>query len=75
MPTIKEFGNFKICMYFEDENSPHVHVVGSNFEAKIRIRDQAVYVGHLSRKVERAAVKYIADNGEASTIIWAEYKC
>ena len=74
MPTIKEFGNFKICMYFEDENSPHVHVVGSNFEAKIRIRDQAVYVGNLARKVERAAVKYIADNRGDLIILWDEYK-
>ena len=74
MPTIKEFGNFKICMYFEDENSPHVHVVGSNFEAKIRIRDQAVYVGNLARKVERAAVKYIADNRDDLIILWDEYK-
>ena len=74
MPTIKEFGNFKICMYFEDENSPHVHVVGSNFEAKIRIRDQAVYVGNLARKVERAAVKYIADHRDDLIILWDEYK-
>lgn len=74
MPTIKEFGNFKICMYFEDENPPHVHVVGSNFEAKIRIRDQAVYAGNLARKVERAAVKYVADNQDDLIILWDEYK-
>ena len=74
MPTIKEFGNFKICMYFEDENSPHVHVVGSNFEAKIRIRDQAVYAGNLARKVERAAVKYVADNRDDLISLWDEYK-
>ena len=74
MPTIKEFGNFKIYMYFEDENPPHVHVVGSNFEAKIHIRDQAVYVGNLARKVERAAVKYIADNRDDLIILWDEYK-
>ena len=74
MPTIKDFGNFKICMYFEDENSPHVHVVGSNFEAKIRIRDQAVYVGNLARKIERAAVKYVADNRDDLIILWDEYK-
>ena len=74
MPTIKDFGNFKICMYFEDENPPHVHVVGSNFEAKIRIRDQAVYAGSLARKVERAAVKYIADHRDDLIILWDEYK-
>ena len=74
MPTIKDFGNFKICMYFEDEKPPHVHVVGPNFEAKIRIRDQAVYVGNLARKVERAAVKYIADNRDDLIILWDEYK-
>jgi len=74
MPTIKEFGNFKIYMYFEDENPPHVHIVGSNFEAKIRIRDQAIYAGNLARKVERVAVKFVADHQDDLIVLWDKYK-
>lgn len=61
-------------MYFEDENPPHVHVVGPDFEAKIRISDQAVYVGSLASKVEKAAVKYVVDNQDDLIVLWDRYK-
>ncbi len=37
MPEIKRFGSFKLLMFFQDENPPHVHVKGADFTAKIRI--------------------------------------
>ena len=29
MPKIKRFGGFKLLMFFQDENPPHVHVKGA----------------------------------------------
>jgi len=26
MPEIKRFGGFKLLMFFQDENPPHVHI-------------------------------------------------
>jgi hypothetical protein len=37
MPEIKRFGRFKVLMFFQDENPPHVHIKGIDFAAKIRI--------------------------------------
>jgi len=35
MPTIKDFGGYKITLYAEDHNPPHVHVIGPDFQAKV----------------------------------------
>jgi Domain of unknown function (DUF4160) len=37
MPEIKRFGRFKVLMFFQDENPPHVHIKGIDFAAKMRI--------------------------------------
>lgn len=37
MPEIARLGSFKLLMFFQDENPPHVHIKGSNFAAKMRI--------------------------------------
>jgi hypothetical protein len=31
MPEIGRFGSFKLLMFFQDENPPHVHVKGADF--------------------------------------------
>ena len=45
MPTVRDFGAYKVMLYAEDHNPPHVHVIGTDFQAKVRIRDAAVFVG------------------------------
>lgn len=40
MPEIRRFGSFKLLMFFQDENPPHVHVKGADFAAKIRISNR-----------------------------------
>ncbi len=37
MPEIKRFSGFKLLMFFQDENPPHVHIKGPDFAAKIRV--------------------------------------
>jgi hypothetical protein len=38
MPEIARLGGFKLLMFFQDENPPHVHIKGSDFAAKIKWR-------------------------------------
>jgi hypothetical protein len=42
MPEIKRFAGFKLLMFFQDENPPHVHIKGADFAAKIRLSDDEV---------------------------------
>lgn len=74
MPTVKDFGAFKIYMYFEDENPPHVHVVGPDFAAKMRIPDQVVFAGEVAGKIERRAAEYVAKNQLKLMALWDEYR-
>jgi len=34
MPEIKRFGGFKLLMFFQDENPPHVHIKGGRFRSE-----------------------------------------
>jgi hypothetical protein len=36
MPQIKRFSGFKLLMFFQDENPPHVHIKGPDFAARQR---------------------------------------
>jgi Domain of unknown function (DUF4160) len=48
MPQIKRFSGFKLLMFFQDENPPHVHIKGPDFAAKMRIADGGLIAGQLS---------------------------
>jgi hypothetical protein len=37
MSELVRLGGFKLLMFFQDENPPHVHIKGPDFAAKIRI--------------------------------------
>lgn len=73
MPTIKDFGAFKIHMYYEDHNPPHVHIVGPAFAAKMRIEDQTVFAGEVPATVEKCAAKYVAADKADIMRRWTEY--
>jgi Domain of unknown function (DUF4160) len=51
MPEIKRFGDFKLAMFFQDENPPHVHIRGAGFAAKVRISNGSVLAGEAPAKV------------------------
>jgi hypothetical protein len=74
MPTVEDFGGYKITMYFEDENPPHVHVIGTDFQAKVRIADAAVFVGAIPPPHRRRALKWISANREKLKAKWDEIK-
>ncbi len=73
MPTIEDFGSFKIYMYFGDHNPPHIHVIGPDFSAKIRIDDADIFAGDLPGKIARQASNYVADHKDNLIALWQEY--
>ena len=73
MPTLKEFGAFRIVMFFKDHNPPHVHViVPSGERAIVAIRDGRVIASTLSPMILRRARAWIAGNRAALTTKWNE---
>jgi len=72
MPTVKNFGSYRIMLFAEDHNPPHVHVIGRNFQAKVRIRDAAVFAGTIPSRHRREALSWIAANHERLMATWNE---
>ena len=73
MPTIEDFGAFKIVVYFEDENPPHVHVIAADFAAKVNIDTGEKMVGEVDRRVLKQVQTYIKENGAELLDRWNEY--
>src|SRR5436190_877468 len=59
MPEIRRFGSFKLLMFFQDENPPHVHVKGTDFAAKIRISNGDLLAGEAPNKVLKQARRWV----------------
>jgi hypothetical protein len=72
MPTIKSFAGYKIVMYFADHLPPHVHVLGPDFEALVRIRDATVFEGSIPPKHRREALSWIEANRDLLEAKWNE---
>lgn len=62
MPAIHKFAGFKITMYAEDHNPPHVHLVTKEREAILAIRDGSVLAGNAPAKLVAQAQTFIAAN-------------
>jgi hypothetical protein len=74
VPTIQDFGAYKITMYAEDHNPPHVHVVGPDFQAKVRITDAEVFAGAIPPRHRREALSWIAAHRGMLMEMWDELK-
>lgn len=72
MPTIKAFGGCKIALYAEDHNPPHVHVIGPDFQAKVRIADAEVFAGVIPPRHRREALSWISAYREKLMAKWNE---
>jgi Domain of unknown function (DUF4160) len=72
MPTIKDFGAYKITLYGEDHNPPHVHVIGPDFQAKVRIADAAIFAGAIPPRHRREALAWVAAHRERLLAKWNE---
>jgi len=74
MPEIKRFGSFKLLMFFQDENPPHVHVKGPDFAAKIRLSNGELIAGPAPNRVLREARRWIAENRAPLLQLWNEFQ-
>lgn len=73
MPTIKDFGSFKIYMYFEDHGVPHFHVLCADFHASVAIDDFAILTGDVPAKAYNRATKWAAGKKPLLWRKWKEY--
>ena len=73
MPKIKDFGEFQIWIFFEDEQPPHFHVRGPDVSAKLRIDDLMVIAGALPPKVRRRVRKWASTNRGLLVDKWDEF--
>jgi hypothetical protein len=74
MPEIKRFGGFKLLMFFQDENPPHVHIKGAGFAAKVRLSDGEVIAGEAPNKVLKEARRWIEANRAQLSRLWNEFQ-
>jgi hypothetical protein len=74
MPEIKRFAEFKLLMFFRDENPPHVHVVGRDFAAKVRISNGDLLAGDLPNRTLQRARSWIEANQTALMTMWDEFQ-
>ena len=71
MPTIEDFGGFRIKMFASDHPPPHVHVVSPDFHARITIHDQRHLSGDdLTGRTWRTVRAFIEDNQESLLREW-----
>jgi hypothetical protein len=74
MPEIKRFGSFKLLMFFQDENPPHVHVKGVDFAAKIRISNGDLLAGDAPNRVLRQTRRWVEENRAELLTMWDEFQ-
>ena len=74
MPEIARLGGFKLLMFFQDENPPHVHIKGSDFAAKIRISNGDLLAGNAPIKVLKQARRWVAERRAELLAMWDEFQ-
>jgi hypothetical protein len=72
MPTIKDFGSFRLSIYFEDHNPPHVHVITAEFHALVAIQNAEVIRGNIPAPHRKRALKWIAEHRSELIRRWNE---
>jgi hypothetical protein len=74
MPEIKRFGGFKLLMFFQDENPPHVHIKGADFAAKIRISNGDLLAGDAPSRVLKRARDWVREQQRELLVLWDEFQ-
>ena len=74
MPEIKRFSGFKLLMFFQDENPPHVHIKGSDFAAKIHLSNGELIAGDAPNRVLREARRWVDEHWTELLQLWNEFQ-
>ncbi|WP_114088728.1 DUF4160 domain-containing protein [Thalassospira profundimaris] len=64
---------FVVAHDFGDHNPPHIHVIGADFAAKIRILDAEIFAGQLLGKIGKQACAYVVTHKNRLMAIWQDY--
>jgi hypothetical protein len=72
MPEIARFGSFKLLMFFQDENPPHVHINGAGFAAKMRISTGDLLAGDAPKRVVKQACLGVEEHRAELSAMWDE---
>jgi hypothetical protein len=74
MPEIARLGSFKLLMFFQDENPPHVHIKGAGFAAKMRISNGELLAGKAPDKVLKQARHWVEGRRAELLAMWDEFQ-
>jgi len=74
MPDIRRFGSYKLLMFFQDENPPHIHIKGADFAAKLRIANGELLAGDAPGKILREARRWIEEHRVELLAMWDEFQ-
>ena len=74
MPEIKRFSGFKLLMFFQDENPPHVHIQGPGFAAKFRISNGDLVAGNAPNKALKQARRRVEEHRAELLRLWDEFQ-
>jgi len=74
MPEIARFGGFKLPMFFQDENPPHVHIKGTDFAAKMRISNGDLLAGDAPSKVLKQARRWVEEHRGELLAMWDAFQ-
>lgn len=73
MPTIHDFGDFRIYIYFDDHNPPHFHIVTPEGSALISIETLEVLKGDVDKKIMKTALAWASNNKITLEQKWNEF--
>jgi Domain of unknown function (DUF4160) len=74
MLEIKRFVRFKVMIFFQDENPPHVHIKGIDFAAKIRISNGDLLAGDAPNRVLKQTRRWLEENRADLLAMWDEFQ-
>ncbi len=72
MPTIRAFSACKICMYADDHNPPHFHVLAADFHVKVEISTLRIIAGEVRKRTLREPLAWAAKNKAKLALKWIE---
>ncbi len=70
MPTVKDFGRFKIRVFFDDHGEPHFHIIAPDYAAKVSIETLELIAGEVPGSVMRRAREWASANRDLLKDIW-----
>lgn len=72
MPTVKDFGRFKVRVYFNDHCEPHFHIIAPDYAAKVSIETLNLIAGDAPGSVLKQARDWAEANQELLRGVWEQ---